>query len=118
MNAEAPMTRLARPPAPESEGGLANQTMIPVTNAAIAKAPPGRFRAMRQGYVPCDAFERDSLVCATSGGHAARRDEPHDLPVTRDRRAAPPDRCRVRRDRLVRQPLDRDRADGGLPRPG
>src|SRR3954447_17605153 len=40
------MTRLARPPAPESDGGFTNQTMIPVTNAEIAIALPARFRAM------------------------------------------------------------------------
>src|SRR4051794_19996345 len=40
------MTRLARPPAPESDGGFTNQTMIPVTNAEIAIALPARFLAM------------------------------------------------------------------------
>jgi hypothetical protein len=40
------MIRLASPPAPESDGGLTNQTMIPVTNAEIAMALPARFRGI------------------------------------------------------------------------
>src|SRR3954466_681123 len=40
------MIRLARPPAPDSDGGLTNQTTIPVMNAEIAKADPARFRGI------------------------------------------------------------------------
>src|SRR4051812_4820912 len=52
MNALAPMIRLARPPAPESDGGLTNQTMIPVMKAEIAKADPARFRGMKPRVWP------------------------------------------------------------------
>src|SRR3954451_8508195 len=52
MNALAPMIRLARPPAPDSDGGFTNHTTIPVTNAAIAEADPARFRGMRPRVWP------------------------------------------------------------------
>src|SRR4051795_9425917 len=52
MNALAPMIRLSSPPAPESDGGLTNQTMIPVTKAEIAKADPARFRGMKPRVWP------------------------------------------------------------------
>src|SRR3954454_7546683 len=114
MNALAPMIRLARPPAPDSDGGLMNQTRIPVTNAAIAKAELALFRGTKpRVWALVHAFERDSLVRTASRHQLAGRDVADDLPVAGDRRAASRDRGDLRRIWMVRQPLDRDGAHGG-----
>src|SRR3954447_6652830 len=119
MKALAPMIRLAKPPAPDSDGGLTNQTIIPVTNAAIAKADPARFRGIRARVWPLEnAFERDSLVRTAAGHQPAGRDVAHDLPVAGHRGAASTVGGDLRSLRVLRQPLDFDGSHGGLPRPG
>src|SRR3954447_18627982 len=61
MNALAPMIRLARPPAPETDGGLTNQTMIPVTKAEIGNADPARFRGMKPRVWPQWMASRETV---------------------------------------------------------
>src|SRR3954468_13979004 len=61
MNALAPMIRLARPPAPDSDGGLMNQTRIPVTNAAIAKAELALFRGIKPRVWPYCMPSRETV---------------------------------------------------------